>query len=428
MTTSTREFRYWSWDWNGDGEIDGDGLNAPVFGQFPLEPGETATVFFKTTKYLGSDGAGGGIFEDDSDGSLIYLSDTNQLQAGDMVPDPVDEPLSGSQDAHGEEPGSSDPTDTPVIGIGPAVVSQAEGDVGTTEYTFNVTRTGDLSKAAAVLVTFDAGDTDSNDFGGDLPDAKLVLFDADQDEQQVTYSVTGDLSIEEDETFTVSLETPVGATIDETASSAVGTIVNDDGPPIDPGDFNQIDGNNADNYLQGTNGNDLIRGFGGTDVLEGKDGNDILDGGTGTDFLYGGGDFAGGDDILYGGAGTDFLDGGGGNDILLGGADGDVVKGGGGNDVIFGGDGEDFISGGTGNDILNGGDRSDLFDFSGNFGDDIITDFDDTQDGLNFDSDDISIEEKSNGTLITVTDETTDPGANFGTVFLLGVTDLDEIA
>jgi hypothetical protein len=81
-------------------------------------------------------------------------------------------------------------------------------------------------------VTFDAGDTNSNDFGGDLPDPILVLFQADEDEQSVTYSVSGDFSIEADETFTVSLDMPVGATIDETASSAVGTITNDDeGPP-----------------------------------------------------------------------------------------------------------------------------------------------------------------------------------------------------
>jgi Ca2+-binding RTX toxin-like protein len=115
-----------------------------------------------------------------------------------------------------------------MISIGPAVVSQAEGDFGTTEYTFNLTREGDLSQASAVFVTFDAGDTDSNDFGGDLPDPILVLFQANEDEQSVTYSVSGDLSIEADETFTVSLDMPVGATIDPAASSATGTIINDD--------------------------------------------------------------------------------------------------------------------------------------------------------------------------------------------------------
>jgi Ca2+-binding RTX toxin-like protein len=289
------------------------------------------------------------------------------------------------------------PPATSVISIGPAVVSQAEGDSGTTEYAFSVTREGDLSKAAAVLVTFDAGDTDSNDFGGDLPDAKLVLFQADQAEQEVTYLVSGDLSIEADETFTVSLETPVGATIDATASSAVGTITNDDEGPA----FNLIDGTDGPDVLQGTEGNDVILGFDGNDILLGAGGNDIMDGGDE-------------EDVLAGGEG---------NDILNGGNNSDVLNGGAGTDILIGGDGEDVLRGGEGNDILTGGLRSDVFLFDGDFGNDVITDFDDNQDGVFFESadkEDITTEIFREGTLITVESDITN-----GSVLLLGIDDVD---
>ena len=109
--------------------------------------------------------------------------------------------------------------------------------------------------------------------------------------------------------------------------------------------------------------------------------------------------------------------------VLLG-ADGDVIKGRIGNDIIYGGEGEDFIQGDEGNDILSGGARSDLFFFSGLFGNDIITDFDDIQDGLIFEgTDNITAEEVANGTLLTVESEFTN-----GSVLLLGVFDLNEIA
>jgi Ca2+-binding RTX toxin-like protein len=322
------------------------------------------------------------------------------------------------------------PTSPPEISFADGLVVQTEGNEGTTEFEFLVERTGDdLLGTSTVDVAFVPIATDAADFGGRLPETQTVEFGPGETLKDVTINVSGDIDPESDETFGLRLESPTGAVIDDSegGGSAFGTISNDDGPPIDPEDINVIDGDNENNWLPGTDGIDLIRGFGGTDLLEGKDGNDILDGGDGNDYLIGGSDLAGGDDILDGGAGNDILEGTGGNDILLGGADGDVLKGGGGDDVIFGGDGEDFIVGGSGNDILNGGARSDIFDFGGAFGDDIITDFDDTQDHLIFEgADNITAEEVANGTLITV--ESEDSSDANGTVLLLGVTDLNEIA
>jgi Ca2+-binding RTX toxin-like protein len=374
--------------------------------------------------HLSSDAAGAAVIDTD-DGRLgVNTITLAGFTTGNFTDGTIDESnfIFADDSSNGEEP-PPDMPDVPKISFSTGLVKIIEGDEGTTEFEFVIERTGDdLSETSTVDVAFVSGDTDAADFGGTLPETETVTFSRGETLKTVVINVSGDTDSESDETFALRLESPNGAVIDDSegGDSAFGTIVNDD--------INVIDGDNLDNYLEGTEGSDLIRGFGGTDVLEGKDGNDILAGGAGNDYLIGGSDLAGGDDILDGGAGNDILEGTGGNDILSGGADGDVLKGGDGDDIIFGGEGEDFIVGGSGNDILSGGLRSDLFDFNGAFGDDIITDFDDTQDGLGFDSDDISIEEKSNGTLITVTDETMDPGANFGTVFLLGVTDLNEIA
>ena len=326
---------------------------------------------------------------------------------------------------------SCDPIALPVISLTVGLAQFLEGDEGTIEFPFTVERTGDnLSETSTVDVAFVPIATDAADFGGTLPETQTVEFAAGETIKTVIISVSGDIDPESDETFGLRLESPTNAVINSEGDSSFGSILNDDGPPIDPEDINVIDGDNQNNYLEGTEGSDLIRGFAGTDVLEGKGGNDILEGGAGTDVLYGdsGNDslLEGGNDILDGGEGVDILDGGPGNDVLIGGADGDVIEGDSGNDIIFGGEGEDFIQGEEGNDILNGGERSDLFFFSGLFGDDIITDFDDTQDGLIFegaDSNNITAEVFDNGTLLTVESEDTN-----GSVLLLGITDVDDIA
>jgi len=73
---------------------------------------------------------------------------------------------------------------------------------------------------------------------------------------------------------------------------------------IDPAMVKIINGTAAANTLQGSSGVDQIKGNGGNDKLYGN----------------------GGNDKLYGGAGKDTLDGGAGNDFLSGGADADVFR------------------------------------------------------------------------------------------------------
>ena len=81
-------------------------------------------------------------------------------------------------------------------------------------------------------------------------------------------------------------------------------------------------------------------------------------------------------DLLVGNAGNDSLNGGDGDDILLGGADQNTLNGDAGNDILIGGADVDILDGGNGNDQLKGGDSVDLYQFTGTYGTDIITDSD----------------------------------------------------
>ena len=139
----------------------------------------------------------------------------------------------------------------------------------------------------------------------------------------------------------------------------------------------RIFGNQGNDYLYGEAGNDTIYGRAGDDYLWGEIGNDLLYGGTGKDMLNGGS----GDDQLYGDAGDDRLFGDKGNDVLHGGEGNDKLDGSLDDDWLFGEAGDDELFGSTGNDVLNGGagnDRldgytgNDIYQFQGNFGEDII--------------------------------------------------------
>lgn len=183
-----------------------------------------------------------------------------------------------------------------------------------------------------------------------------------------------------------------------------------------------IVGSNANNVLAGLAGDDSIAGNGGDDVIDLGAGNDLgygdaggdeLRGGAGSDSLWGGdgedrlfGDAD--DDALYGDAGFDTLDGGTGNDAVYGGAGDDVLDGGDGDDGLDGEAGNDRLIGGTGNDTLSGGATSgdiDVFVFRLGDGNDVIVDFDDGTDVIEFDIDsldfaDLQITDEVSGALV----------------------------
>ena len=219
MAEEIRELRFWAIDEDGNGFVDADGLNGPVRASFPLEPGDPASVFTRASIFLGTDGSGGGIFQDNADARQYFLSDTVQLSEGDPVPEPDEGDL---------------PPELPQLSISP-FAGAGEGDVGTTEIKFTVERTGnDLSRTSTVDVAFTAGETDADDFGGKLPETQTVTFAPGETLKTAVITVSGDTDPELNEDFGLRLESATGAEIAPTDSLAVGTISDDDAVVTSP--------------------------------------------------------------------------------------------------------------------------------------------------------------------------------------------------
>ncbi|GAY13895.1 cellulase family glycosylhydrolase [Mycobacterium sp. shizuoka-1] len=116
----------------------------------------------------------------------------------------------------------STPPTTPSLSIADTTV--AEGNSGTTNATFTVT----LSKPATTPVTVSYTTANGTaTAGADYTSATGTLtFNPGVTSQTVTVKVTGDANIEPNETFTVALSNPSGATL--TRATATATITNDD--------------------------------------------------------------------------------------------------------------------------------------------------------------------------------------------------------
>lgn len=145
-----------------------------------------------------------------------------------------------------------------------------------------------------------------------------------------------------------------------------------------------IDGGGDDNLIWAGKGADNITGGADEDTIGGGEGDDVINAGGGKDLIFGGGGVLGGDDDIDAGAGVDTVFGGAGNDTIDGGADADLIFGGGDDDSITGGAGNDEVWGGAGDDTLAGGADDDTFGFADGFGDDVIVDFGDGADTLDF--------------------------------------------
>jgi Ca2+-binding RTX toxin-like protein len=204
---------------------------------------------------------------------------------------------------------SDQPTlNTPSIGVSNSVAAESDGFID-----FYVTLSAPSAQQASVRWSMANGTaragSDYDNFTG------TAIFAPGETVKSIRVPLINDGTVEANEQFSLTLNTPVNAVIGNT--SAVGTILDDDaGPPL---------------------------GWDGV----GNDLPNLLPGGPGDDDLFG----AAGDDLLSGGAGNDTLDGGEGNDVLLGGLGNDTLLGSGGNDVLDGGAGDDDMQGGAGNDI-----------------------------------------------------------------------------
>ena len=137
----------------------------------------------------------------------------------------------------------SDPSEGASINDGSAVVTirnddaslsiaatsadKAEGQSGTTAFTFTVTRTGDTTGAASATWTVSGSAVKASDFVGGVLPAGTVNFAVGETSQVITVNVAGDTVVESDESFCVKLSSPSVGTVIGTAS-ATGVIRNDD--------------------------------------------------------------------------------------------------------------------------------------------------------------------------------------------------------
>ncbi|HSF14304.1 MAG TPA: Calx-beta domain-containing protein [Vicinamibacteria bacterium] len=121
-------------------------------------------------------------------------------------------------------------------------VSVAEGNSGTTNFTFTVTRSHDMTALSVNFQTADGSATVAgSDYQAQMNTLNFVAFGSLT--QMVTILVNGDVVVEGNETFFVNLSNPVNASIVD--GQGMGTIQNDDMASIsinDPAGVNEATG------------------------------------------------------------------------------------------------------------------------------------------------------------------------------------------
>jgi len=137
----------------------------------------------------------------------------------------------------GLHPSLADAAPTPTVSIADASVT--EGNAGTTTMSFNVTISASAKHASVAFQTHDGTATSPADY---VAKSGTIRFNGHLTTRTATVSVNGDLVDEPDETFTVTLSSPDGVTIDQ--GTATGTILDDDAPPtVNAGDAAVVEGN-----------------------------------------------------------------------------------------------------------------------------------------------------------------------------------------
>lgn len=118
------------------------------------------------------------------------------------------------------------------VSIAATDAARAEGNSGSTSFTFTVTRVGDVSGVTSidyVVQGSGANPAAAQDFAGGVFAAGTVNFTAGETTQIITVLVNGDTQVELDEEFTASLSVTAGVA-QLVVPAASGTILNDDSP------------------------------------------------------------------------------------------------------------------------------------------------------------------------------------------------------
>ncbi len=129
----------------------------------------------------------------------------------------------------GEGSQSNEVSATPVPSISVDDVSHPEGNTGQTDFTFTVSLSG--ASTSPVTVDYATQDGTATTAGSDYAalTSTTLTFAAGQTSKTVTVKASGDTAFETDESFTLKLSNPAGATILD--GSGLGTIQNDDAQP-----------------------------------------------------------------------------------------------------------------------------------------------------------------------------------------------------
>src|SRR5262249_26974632 len=113
------------------------------------------------------------------------------------------------------------------LSISAASADKAEGNAGSTPFTFTVTRTGGTATVVSDDWSLSVSAIDGSVIQGGVLPSGVLTFGVGEISKQITVNVAGDLEVENDEPFTVTLSDPsVGAVIG--SASANGVIRNDD--------------------------------------------------------------------------------------------------------------------------------------------------------------------------------------------------------
>jgi len=110
-------------------------------------------------------------------------------------------------------------------------VSLTEGNSGTKLFNFTITRSDNATTVSVQYNTTDGTATSPSDYTA-IPLTTINFTAGGSLSQTVTVPVNGDIAVEPDETFNVNLSNCTGCNI--TDSQGVGTIQNDDSPPLSP--------------------------------------------------------------------------------------------------------------------------------------------------------------------------------------------------
>jgi Ca2+-binding RTX toxin-like protein len=117
-------------------------------------------------------------------------------------------------------------TTPPTLSIAATSADKKEGGSGSTAFTFTVTRSGDTSGTSSASWAVSGGSANGADFTGGAYPSGSVSFAKGETSKTITINVAGDTIVESDDSFTVTLKNPSGATLKTT--SATGVIRNDD--------------------------------------------------------------------------------------------------------------------------------------------------------------------------------------------------------